>query len=86
MRLVQHKVPDIILLDINMPVKSGFECLDEIKKLGINTLIIAQTAYAMSSEKERCLSSGCHGYIAKPVKKTDLYREISQLLAEKLPV
>lgn len=86
MRLVQHKVPDIILLDINMPVKSGFECLDDIKKLGISTMIIAQTAYAMASEKERCLSSGCHGYIAKPVKKTDLYREISQLLTEKLPV
>jgi PAS domain S-box-containing protein len=82
MRLVKHKVPDLILLDINMPVKSGFECLEEIKSLGLNPLIIAQTAYAMASEKEKCLRAGCHGYIAKPVTKADLFREISSVFSE----
>ena len=76
MRLVKHKVPDLILLDINMPVMSGFDCLDEMKRLGIKTKIIAQTAYAMSSEKEKCLQSGCDGYIAKPVTRAELCREI----------
>ncbi|MBK9390910.1 MAG: response regulator [Bacteroidetes bacterium] len=82
MRLVDHKVPDLILLDINMPVMSGYQCLDELKRLGIKTKIIAQTAYAMSSEREKCLQSGCDGYISKPITKTDLYTELFNVFAE----
>jgi PAS domain S-box-containing protein len=82
MRLVRHKVPDLILLDINMPVMSGYQCLDEMKRTGIKTRIIAQTAYAMSSEREKCLQSGCDGYISKPVTKTDLYIELVNVFAE----
>ena len=80
MRLIKHKVPDLILLDINMPVMSGFECLDEIKSLGIKTKIIAQTAYAMTDERDRCYRAGCHGYIAKPINKAELHNVISHVL------
>lgn len=80
MRLIKHKVPDLILLDINMPVMSGFECLDEIKSSGIKTKIIAQTAYAITDERERCFSAGCHGYIAKPIKKAELHDVIFHVL------
>ncbi len=82
MRLVAHKVPDLILLDINMPVMSGYKCLEEMKKTGIKTRIIAQTAYAMSSERERCLKAGCDGYISKPVTKSDLYRELLTVFSD----
>ncbi|HUX95330.1 MAG TPA: ATP-binding protein [Bacteroidales bacterium] len=82
MRLVKHKVPDLILLDINMPVMSGYQCLEEMKKMGIKTRIIAQTAYAISSERERCLQSGCDGYISKPVTKTDFYSELYMVLSK----
>ncbi|MBI5008283.1 MAG: response regulator, partial [Bacteroidia bacterium] len=82
MRLVTHTSPDLILLDINMPVMSGFQCLEEMKKMGIRTRIIAQTAYAMSSERDRCLQSGCHGYISKPVTKSDLYRELFTVFSD----
>ncbi len=82
MQLVSHKVPDLILLDINMPVMSGYQCLDELKKLDIKTKIIAQTAYAMSSEREKCLQSGCDGYISKPVTKSNLYIELFNVLNE----
>lgn len=81
MKMIKKSMPDLILLDINMPVMSGFEVLAEMKKEGLNTKIIAQTAYAMPEEKERCLSAGCHGYISKPIKKDDLFTVINTVLA-----
>jgi CheY-like chemotaxis protein len=64
-----------------MPVLDAFEVLTEIKKRGIKTKIIAQTAYAMPEEKEKCLTSGCHGYIAKPIKKEELFSVIDEVLS-----
>ena len=81
LNMLESEMPDLILLDINMPVMNGFEVLEEIKKRGLNTKIIAQTAYAMPDEKERCLSSGCHGYISKPIKKEELFRVINEVLS-----
>ena len=79
--MIKENVPDLILLDINMPVMSGFEFLSEIKKEGIKTKIIAQTAYAMPHERERCLNAGCTGYISKPVKKLELFEVINSALS-----
>jgi signal transduction histidine kinase len=81
LKMIKENVPDLILLDINMPVMSGFEFLSEIKKEGIKTKIIAQTAYAMPHERERCLSAGCTGYISKPVKKLELFEVINSALS-----
>jgi signal transduction histidine kinase/CheY-like chemotaxis protein len=80
--MIQKKQPDLILLDINMPLMTGFEFLDKIKSSGLNSKIIAQTAYAMPDEKERCLSAGCHGYISKPVNKTELFDVIKKVLSD----
>jgi PAS domain S-box-containing protein len=71
MDLLAQKIPDLILLDINMPLFSGFECLEKMKSSGIKTHIIAQTAYAMQDERERCIGAGCDAYISKPIKKSD---------------
>jgi PAS domain S-box-containing protein len=81
LNMIEARLPDLILLDINMPVMNGFEVLVEMKKRGLNTKIIAQTAYAMPDEKERCLTSGCHGYISKPIKKEELFRVINEVLS-----
>lgn len=81
LNMMESDLPDLILLDINMPVMNGFEVLDEMKRRGLNTKIIAQTAYAMPDEKERCLSSGCNGYISKPIKKEELFRVINEVLS-----
>jgi hypothetical protein len=81
MRHLHRKVPDLVLLDINMPVMSGFDCLHAMKETGISTLVIAQTAYAMPDEHERCMKSGCHGYITKPIKKSELHDLIFKVLS-----
>jgi len=80
MDMLDEIQPDLVLLDIDMPVKSGYECLQEIKEKGITTRIIAQTAYAMLEERDQLLEAGCHGYIAKPVKKDELYEAIGEVM------
>jgi len=47
--------------------------------------IIAQTAYAMTEEKKRCLECGCHAYIAKPYSKEELYATIQSVLDSSVP-
>jgi len=79
--LLHKQVPDIVFLDINMPVLSGFECLEKIKKERIKTKIIAQTAYAMPEEREKCMASGCDEYLVKPFSRLDVYRVISEVLS-----
>ncbi|MDD3965473.1 MAG: ATP-binding protein [Candidatus Marinimicrobia bacterium] len=83
MNMLREKTPDLLLLDINLPIKNGYECLEEIKKQGYRMRIIAQTAYAMPDEKKRCFNAGCHGYIAKPFLPEDLYREIERVMKQK---
>lgn len=80
LKTVQQRVPDIILLDLNMPVKSGLECLKEIRQMKIRSKIIVQTAYSRPDEKDQCIKEGCHGYLSKPIRKTDLYDTIYQAL------
>ncbi|GET25170.1 PAS domain S-box protein [Prolixibacter sp. NT017] len=80
MDMLEQSQPDLVLLDIDMPVKSGYECLQEIKEKGITTRIIAQTAYAMLEERDQLLEAGCHGYIAKPIKKAELYEAIGEVM------
>ena len=81
MEMLETIIPDLILLDINMPLMSGFEVLDEINKKGIKMKIIAQTAFAMPEERQKCLNSGCQGYVSKPIRKDDLFKEINNVLA-----
>lgn len=80
MEMIRSKTPDIVFLDINMPGRTGYDCLKEIRSSGYATKIIAQTAYAMSEEKKRCMEEGCNGYLAKPFTKKNLFESISAVL------
>ena len=81
MEMIRIQIPDLIFLDINMPVMSGFEVLSAMRKEGLATRIIAQTAYAMPTEKEKCLKEGCNGYISKPIKKAELFEVINTVIS-----
>ncbi len=80
--LKENTPPDLILLDLNMPGKSGYTCLSEIKRLGLKTKIIAQTAYAGYDERDKCIESGCADYISKPIKRNELYSVINRVMSE----
>ncbi|MBN2664759.1 MAG: response regulator [Bacteroidales bacterium] len=73
-------IPDLILLDINMPRMTGFECIEQIIKQKIPVKVIAQTAYAMSNEKEMCINSGFDDYVSKPINEQELYTKIKKAL------
>ncbi len=68
---IQHMVsnPDIklVLLDIQLPGMNGYEVLSELKKMKPELPVIAQTAYSMIDDREKCLSAGCSAYISKPI-------------------
>ncbi|SDX94871.1 hypothetical protein SAMN05444411_11266 [Lutibacter oricola] len=63
---------DLILMDLKMPILNGYEAIKEIKKINNNVVIIAQTANAFLSDKEKTLNAGFNDYLAKPISRNHL--------------
>ncbi len=63
---------DIILIDMRMPGKSGYEITSAIKEIDKNVPVIAQTAYAFGDDPSLCKEAGCDDYIAKPIQPDKL--------------
>lgn len=70
---------DLILMDIKLPKKSGIEAIKEIKEFR-NIRIVAQTAYAMQSDIQKIMATGCDDFIAKPFTKKRFIDKIMQNL------
>lgn len=78
--LFKEHNPNLILMDISMPKMDGYEATKEIRKLSDTVPIIAVTAYAFASDKERIMSIGFSSYISKPINPEKLESEIINLL------
>jgi PAS domain S-box-containing protein len=75
-----HPETDLVLMDIKMPVMDGFTATRLIKQFRPDIPVIAQTAYAMHDDEERCLREGCDAYIAKPVFQDALFARLAPFL------
>ncbi len=64
--------PDIILMDIQMPVMTGWQATEIIKKIDPKIPVIAQTAFAMTNDQNKIMQKGFNGYLSKPVDRTKL--------------
>jgi PAS domain S-box-containing protein len=64
---------DLVLMDIRMPEMDGNEATRQIRQFNKDVIIIAQTAYGFSSDKEKTIEAGCNDYISKPINKNLLY-------------
>jgi CheY-like chemotaxis protein len=73
---------DVILMDVQMPVRDGLEATLAIrsreKESGKHIPIIAMTASAMAGDKERCLEAGMDGYLSKPLATKELFALIER--------
>jgi CheY-like chemotaxis protein len=74
--------PDIVLLDIGMPVLDGFAVIRKIRENpSLATLpVLAVTAYAMRGDRENVMNAGFDGYLSKPINARALGNEIERLL------
>jgi PAS domain S-box-containing protein len=81
--LVEQAAPDVVLMDCQMPVMDGYAATAAIRALpgaAADTPIVALTASAMPSDRQRCLDAGMDEYLAKPVKQADLVATIARVL------
>lgn len=71
---------DLILMDVKMPVMGGLDATKGIREFDKQVPIIALTAYAFDSDREAAKEAGCSAFLAKPLKKQELFATISQVL------
>ena len=63
---------DLVLMDIEMPEMDGYEATRQIRQFNKDVIIIAQTAFALTGEREKAIAAGCNDYISKPFTQTSL--------------
>lgn len=82
--LAVRELPDLILMDIQLPGIDGLETTRRIRKSQANGRIpiIAITSHALSGDRERLLSAGCDGYIEKPINPETIMGEIEKYLRQ----
>ena len=77
----KNSAVDLILMDIKMPIMDGLTATKKIKALHSSVPIIAQTAYTLSDDREKCMEIGCVAFLTKPIRKKELLTAILEHLS-----
>ena len=82
--LAREKKPDLILMDIQMPVMDGLEATKLLKNNDVtkDIPIVALTAYAMQGDEEKMREAGFDGYISKPIDVKGFLKKISEVISK----
>ena len=83
--LAESERPDLILMDMSLPVLDGWEATRRIKAdpTLTNIPIIALTAHAMQGDEEKARACGCNDYLTKPIDEDCLFEKIEQLIGSR---
>ena len=82
--LFKEHNPQIVLMDINMPVMDGYEATKEIRKYSAKVPIIAITAFAFASDEQRVMESGFDGYMPKPINARLLKAQLTDIMQKRI--
>lgn len=84
LELAQTFIPDLILLDIQLPMRNGYSVARDLREMHAlsSTPIIAVTSYAMPGDREKSLEAGCNGYMEKPIDPETFVAEVAGFLGK----
>jgi two-component system, cell cycle response regulator DivK len=78
--MAQQENPDLILMDVSLPIMDGYEATRRIRATMPSTPIIGLSAHAMSGDEEKAKEAGCNDYLTKPVNADLLIKKIKEYL------
>ncbi len=87
LELLKHTLPDLILMDIQMPGMDGLTLTPLLKGNADyrHIRIVALTSFAMRGDEAKALAAGCDGYITKPIETRKLPQQLAKILQQKNP-
>jgi CheY-like chemotaxis protein len=74
---------DLVLMDMKMPKLNGYEATHRIRAISQDVVIIAQTSFALSGDREQALAAGCNDYLSKPIVPNQLLQLVQSYFEEK---
>jgi CheY-like chemotaxis protein len=85
-RMAKEHIPDLIIMDLQMPVKNGYDAIRILKNdpETKHIKILAVTSFAMAGDREKALETGADDYISKPINTRELPKRVKRLLSENI--
>lgn len=78
--VIENCTPDLILMDISLPVMDGYEAARQIRKRNKTLPIIGLSSNAMKSDSEKAIEAGCNDYLTKPIDEDLLMKKLQEYL------